>query len=570
MENTDKTSALILTSLMTQYRIKKVFASPGSRNVPLLMAFSRNQDIDVEMVIDERSAAFMALGYASIAGEPVALLCTSGTAMLNYMPAIAEAHYRQVPLLVITADRPQEWIGQKDSQTLIQPCGFVPYVKKSIDIQDFSSDDKQKCWWCNRVINDALIACTDSPSGPVHINIQFDNPLSQTCEDIAIEGRKIANLNPSGKLDTGYARELGKCIASPHRVMLVVGGMPPSQKITKAITKLSSLPNVVILAENLANIHCDHVLTQIDAAVSFVEKQDDKNRYLPDTVIYFGGSIVSGRMKQFLRQCHPKNLWYVGLEEVLIDTFMALTMRINMDPEIFLPQLASAMVPHRNPSDYAECWQKVRQIMMEGLGHYIDSIPWCSFKALSMVLSRVPSKWNVQLSNGMSVRLSQQFDAAHIHRWDCNRGVSGIDGSTSTALGAQLAYRHGVTLLITGDMSLAYDLTALGTKQVTNRMRVIVLKNGGGNIFRCIPTTQSLPELETCLEVDSAAPFTKLAEAWGWKCFDVGDESDMENAMEAFIKDSDRPCMMVATTDGRKDSEVWKQYFPYVADLKLS
>lgn len=569
MKNTDKISALMLTSLMMQYDIRKVFASPGSRNVPLLMAFSRHQDIDVEMVVDERSAAFMALGYAAIAGEPACLLCTSGTAMLNYMPAIAEAYYRHIPLLVITADRPMEWIDQKDSQTIIQPRGLAPYVKKSVDIPDFSCTDTQKCWWCNRVINEALIACCEHPEGPVHINMQFDNPLSHVADNMTVEAHRIVNLNPSGKLETGVARQLGTRIASPHKVMIVVGGMQPSQRITKAMMKLSSLPNVVVLAENLANIHCDRVLTQIDAVIAMIDNQDDKDIYRPDTVIYFGGSIVSSRLKQYLRRYSLDNFWYVGTEDALIDTFMALTMRINMEPEVFIPQLASAMVPHRDSSDYAALWQRIRMVVDDGVRSYAEAASWSSLKAMSMILSRVPSKWNVQLSNGMSVRLSQQFDASQVHRWDCNRGVSGIDGSTSTAIGAQLAYRHGITLLITGDMGLAYDLTALGTKQVTERMRVIVLKNGGGNIFRCIPTTQSLPELESCLELNTDAPFARLAESWGWKCIEADNTRDLEAAMKVFVKESDRPCMLVVKTDGKHDADIWKEYFNYIADLKL-
>lgn len=155
----------MLTSLMVKYGIRKVFASPGSRNAPLLMSFKHCQDIDVEMVVDERCAAFMALGYAGISDETVALVCTSGTAMLNYLPAIAEAYCRQIPLLVITADRPYEWVGQKDSQTLIQPQGLSPYVKKSFDVPDFSVNDMKKCWWCNRVMNEALTACREKPAG---------------------------------------------------------------------------------------------------------------------------------------------------------------------------------------------------------------------------------------------------------------------------------------------------------------------------------------------------------------------------------------------------------------------
>lgn len=566
MMTTDKTAALMLTSLMVRYGIRKVFASPGSRNAPLLVAFSRCQEIDVEMVVDERCAAFMALGYAGVADEAVALLCTSGTAMLDYLPAIAEAYYRQIPLLVITADRPSEWIGQKDSQTLVQPHGLSPYVKKSVDIPEFSKHDEAKCWWCNRVINEVLTACCDSNGGPVHINMQFDTPLNRLSDGSDVNVAKVETVKPSGRLDTRLARELGQRIASPHKVMIVLGYMKPSQTITKAVKKLSAMPNVVVLAENIANIHCDRVLTQIDAALCMVKSLTDIGRYHPDTVIYTGGSIVSGRLKQYLRTHRPKQMWYVGTEDTFVDTFQSLSLRIEMSPEAFLPQIASAICPHRAESDYADLWAGIIDNIHDCRCRYLASAGWSSLKAVADLLARVPDRWNVQLSNGMSIRLAQQVDAPHIHRWDCNRGVSGIDGSTSTAVGAQLAYRHGVTLLITGDMSLAYDLTALGVKQVTNRMRVIVLENGGGNIFRCISPAEPLPELYSCQELCLDTPFASLARAWGWECLEAHNEASLDSAMTTFVSERERPVMLVIKTDGLTDAAVWKGYFKYIAE----
>lgn len=566
METTDKTSALILTSLMRSYGVCKVFASPGSRNVPLLIAFNRESDFEVEMVIDERSAAFMALGYASIADKPVALLCTSGTAMLNYLPAVAEAFYRQIPLLVITADRPTEWIGQKDSQTLPQSHGLSPFVHKSVDIPDFSRDDKTKVWWCNRVLNEALTACVSENKGPVHVNMQFDMPLNGLSDGKMIEAKKIETLRPSGKLDTTVARELGRQIASPHKVMIVVGQMNPSQRLNKAMMKLSGMPNVVILAESIANIHADKVITQVDTVISKLASMRDAASYCPDTVIYLGGSLVSGKLKGYLRKNRAMQSWYVGTEDSMIDTFMSLSLRIDMEPETFMPQLASAMYPHRDTSDFAAKWDALKADAIKSSRQYIEGIGWSSLKAVAKVVDAIPDRWNVQLSNGMSVRLTQLLDTGHIHRIDCNRGVSGIDGSTSTAIGAQLAYRHGITLLITGDMSLAYDLTAIGIRQVTNRMRIIVLDNGGGNIFRCIPSTDSLLELESCLEMGIDIPSSRFASLCGWRCLDAYDDASLDQAMSTFLSTDDKPCMLIIKTDGKYDAAVWKGLFTYLTE----
>ena len=216
MENTSNRISRCIIGLLPKHGVRRVFVSPGSRNTPLLLALSRCDELKHEVVVDERSAAFMALGYSLISGEPVALICTSGSALLNYAPAIAEAYYRRVPLIVISADRPKQWIGQDDSQTIVQPGALRNYVKRSYDI--YASDSDDELWFANRVTNDALLTAVTGRTGPVHLNVQLSEPLNRLSrcdvEDFHVE-RLIRLVTPKPLLEVSEARKLGCMLASP-------------------------------------------------------------------------------------------------------------------------------------------------------------------------------------------------------------------------------------------------------------------------------------------------------------------------------------------------------------------
>ena len=181
METTDKEVCNILADVVIAHGVRRAVLSPGSRNAPLLVALARREEIDKYVIVDERSAAFVALGMAQQLGEPVMLVCTSGTAVLNYAPAIAEAYYQKLPLIVVSADRPKEWIDQDDSQTIRQFEVLSQFVKKSYDIPARCNDDIAR-WYANRIVNDAMIEAMSGRKAPVHINVQLDEPLAGLSE----------------------------------------------------------------------------------------------------------------------------------------------------------------------------------------------------------------------------------------------------------------------------------------------------------------------------------------------------------------------------------------------------
>lgn len=558
MVTTDKSSCNILADLLIAHGVRNVVLSPGSRNAPLVMALSRRRDLKCDIVIDERSAAFIALGIGLQSGLPVAIVCTSGTALLNYAPAVAEAFYRRVPLIVISADRPEEWIDQDDSQTIWQQNALAPYVKRSCDIAahlDFENGE----WVCNRLINDLLLEAVNGRRGPVHINVRLDAPLNHQKETAPHSSRVIKMVAPSMELPTAEARALGEKLASPKKVLIIVGFHNPDERLNRALVKLARRPNVAVMTESIANLHSPLFVSRIDSTLCRLSDAD-RSRLAPDVVITAGGALVSRFVKGWLRSLPDVEHWHIGVSHTTVDCFKHLALRVELAPAVFLRQLASAMQIFNEPSDYGKAWREATERAAEAHDRYVAHCPWSDMKAFSYIISQIPSKWNLHLSNGTPVRYAQLMDCSHIHRSDCNRGVSGIDGCTSTALGASSVY-NGTTLLITGDMSCQYDIAALSSALVSQKFKIIVICNGGGGIFRFIPSTAALPELEKYFAVGTKLPLKDLAAGYGFAYYEVHDMRELKAGFSAFADNDCEPAILAVFTPPHESAEVLKQYF---------
>lgn len=561
MVNRIKETAHILARALEAYGVTDVFSSPGSRDTPLIVALNRSEGLTVYPVIDERSAAFIALGNASISQRPVALVCTSGTALLNYAPAVAEAYYRKVPLIVVSADRPVHWIGQDDSQTLPQPGALANIVKKSYNLKGEIDNDNER-WFVNRNLNEALQTAIHGRPGPVHINISFEEPLSSE-DDFEQEStfRKIDIFHSSIKLDAEDAKHLAAEVSNEN--ILIVGGFcPPSGEMNQAFAKLVTLPNVTIVADALANLNVNGVLSKPEL---FIDSElINKPESQPSLLITFGGSLLSKKLKEYLRKKRFKAHWHIGANESLIDSYFSLTRRIEIGESNFFPRFANALeyvarsAESRNQHDdisiFKALWQEAafRAEETEALKFQTnDTTRFTARHAIHSILSTLPKEWNLQLSNGLTPRLAVIEDACRFHRRDCNRGVSGIDGSVSTALGASLPY-HGTTVLLTGDMSMQYDIAALSSPLLSPKLKVVVINNGGGGIFRKIASTKSLPELEKYFVCEMRLPLKQLASAYGISYFKAESTDELTSALHEFIEESNHPALLEIVTDESK------------------
>lgn len=554
MKTTDQDVCRMLAELLVAQGVRHAVLSPGSRNAPLLVAFAREAAITHYVVVDERVAAFMALGMAARLDEPVALVCTSGTALLNYAPAVAEAYYRHVPLIVISADRPDEWIDQDDSQTIRQRAIFAPFVKSSYHMPVSVADDLN-AWYAVRMINEALLVAKTPCCGPVHINVPLREPLCGTADFAPGNYRRIADMRADGSLSEADTALLAAEFATHDKVMVLVTQAQPSPALQAALQQLAALPQVVVLTETVANVRDDRFIPTIDRVLTAIDNSE-KPAFAPTLLITLGGAPISRMAKVFLRRYAPAAHWRIGCEGHVIDTMQCLTRRINADAAAVLGNLAAGAA---RQSGYAAMWKAREAVARQLHDDFVAAAPWCALTAFATLLPSIPSAASLHLSNGTSVRYVQLFATPRIARTYSNRGVSGIDGSTSTALGSSCV-DDGITVLLTGDMSFAYDAGGLATGYQSPRFKVIVMCNGGGGIFRFIKGPSDLPELEECFEVKRRLPAAGYASLHGFSYFEAASPEALADALPRFWAEDSRPALLAIETDGVTDAAVLRAY----------
>lgn len=567
MEDTSKKFCQILFDVMEEKGVRDFVCSPGSRNVPLLMAAAARRNLRKHFAIDERSGAFMGMGISLVSRKPVGLICTSGTALLNYSPAVAEAYYQSVPLIVISADRPIQWIDQDDSQTLRQDDALINFVKKSYSIPAIGEDNHEMEWFVNRIANDAVLTATTGRPGPVHINIHLSEPLykSTPLEDNrqrliqVIEGDTIGNKE--------FVKSLGKKL-SESKILLVAGFNTPSAPLQKVITDFSQFPNVAVMTESISNLHLEEKAYSIDSVLTAYDT-DILDKLAPDIVISIGGALVSRKLKEYLRRNRQRcEHWFIGFSHTTSDPFMCLTTRFETDPVRFFRSINFIMRkcrPTSHTEDYKNRWNELKVKALELKNRFIRECEWSELKAFDTLLNNLPSDYNLFLSNGTPVRYAQIISYTLPHASYCNRGVSGIDGSLSTAIGGSIAFK-GNTVLVTGDLSMAYDIGALALRETPERFKIVVIDNQGGGIFRFIPSTSELDIREEYLCQQPILPLPQLADGYGWKYFDVNNEESLKKTLPLFFSQPHKSILKISCP-GEESARILKSYMALKADV---
>ncbi|GAB1309636.1 2-succinyl-5-enolpyruvyl-6-hydroxy-3-cyclohexene-1-carboxylic-acid synthase [Urechidicola sp. KH5] len=529
--------------------LKHVVISPGSRNAPLTIGFSNHQAIKTYSVVDERCAAFFALGIAQQLQEPVAVLCTSGSALLNYYPAVSEAFYSDIPLVVISADRPAHLIDVGDGQTIRQEGVFKNHILSEVNLIDESADNT------SRIIKSLGIAIAQK--GPVHINVPFDEPLYELTEaiiELPIEKVQIENTPlEEAKVDT-----VEQNWKSASKKMILVGSKFPDELFVKQLEKLVEDEGVIVLTETTSNAFLSKSINSIDKAIFTLEEQDLKELQ-PDLLITCGGMIVSKKIKQFLRKFKPIAHWHIDNKKAF-DTFFSLTTHFKMTPELFFSQLLFRVYDFdSNVSTYQKQWLQIKEKRAKKHKEYLSSCDYSDLKVFETVINRLPNNIQLQLANSSIVRYAQLFDLNNCIQVFCNRGTSGIDGSTSTAIGAAMSNKLP-TVFITGDISFFYDSNAFWNTHIPKNFKVILINNDGGGIFKIIPGPQNvnaLPYFETPHGLN-AKP---LCELYGLSYLKATDLISLKDGLDQLFNNNDVPQVLEVKTPSSLNDRVLKQYF---------
>lgn len=517
--------------------IRNVVLSPGSRCAPLTLAFNRHEGFRLFSIPDERSAAFVGLGLAEESKTPTVLVCTSGTALLNYGPAIAEAFYRQIPLLVLTADRPPEWIDQWDGQTLRQQNLYAPHIVRSFSFP-VSFDHSDAVWHAQRIINEAIDVCQGQTGGPVHVNIPLREPFYPEKDEAFRFSNDVLVTEETHVQPQLTQEELNRLMTdfgSFEKVLIVAGQHEHDPALQQSLSILSLKLNIPLVGDIISNLH--GFAGTIRHADSFLMGGPATN-LAPDLLITLGQSVISKNLKLHLRANPPASHWHIGgdkLTDPIPDPFQSLKRVIRVCPSDLIQKLAETAP---KPEAFFNAWIAAEERISKKLPEIFDGQEFNEFEAVYRLIKGLNGEWNLHLANSMPVRYAN-FTALtsgqNMVKVFANRGTSGIDGSSSTSVGISLA-APSRNLLISGDMAFFYDINAFWHNHLPDNLKIFLLNNHGGGIFRLLPGASSQPELEEYFETRQNRTAKRIAEEFGFGYFHASERNQFNHLLPDFLE----------------------------------
>ncbi len=527
-------------------KIGHVVISPGSRNAPLTIGFTNHPSIKTYSIVDERCAAFFALGIAQQTQKPVAVVCTSGSALLNYYPAISEAFYSDIPLIVISADRPKHLIDVGDGQAIRQKNVFENHILSSVNL-DANSDTNLD------LIQDALKLSIEE-KGPVHINVPFDEPLYEVTDKILeldeVDYTFTETPIPVDELQT-YADVWNKST----KKMVLIGANYSDELLQIQLDKICEEESVIVLTETTSNVYHTKFINSIDKVV-FPLSGADLEQLKPDVLLTLGGMIVSKKIKQYLRKFQPKHHWHVDSKRGF-DTYFCLEKHFDISPQLFFSQFF--FLSEDKESNYQQSWLKLKESRTKSHQQYLSNCNFSDLKVFESILQSIPNNSQLQLGNSSIIRYSQLFDINESLSVFCNRGTSGIDGSTSTAIGASIVVKNQ-TVFVTGDISFFYDSNALWNKNIKNNFRIILINNNGGGIFKFIAGPQKTNALQY-FETPHGLTAEHLCKMFGFEYQTATNIDEVKNSLVDFYSKSSSPKLLEICTPSEENDLILKQYF---------
>ena len=539
--------AQAVIEIFRQKEIQHIVISPGSRNAPLTIGFTNQEGFTSYSIADERCAAFFALGLAQQLQKPVAVVCTSGSAVLNYYPAVAEAFYSQIPLLIVSADRPKNKIDIGDGQTIRQENVFANHIVYSANLTENASSQND-----NLIVS--AIETAISQKGPAHINVPFEEPLYETLLEptyIPIISNSF-NEKSEFNLDAKFLSEW----QSAKKKLILVGELLPNAIEQKYVEFLANDESVLVLLEKTSNLHHPTFIDRIDTLISTFS-EDEKLNFQPDILLTFGGMVVSKRIKSLLRNYKPKQHWHID-EIRAYDTFGCLSQHFQTNSTSFLSQLVvkNNLVESNYQLDFQSIWQD-RLVKHE---KYMSEIPFSDFKVFDFLSRNLPENIQLQVSNSSPIRYLQLVELNKTIEVFSNRGTSGIDGSTSTAIGAAITNKKP-TIFVTGDISFLYDSNALWNNYIPKHFKIILINNSGGGIFRILPGHEETETFNTFFETSHQLTAEHLAKMYAFEYTSVQNEAELHAVLDSFISNDNRPSILEIFTPEKTNDIVLLDYF---------
>ncbi|MDP2162484.1 MAG: 2-succinyl-5-enolpyruvyl-6-hydroxy-3-cyclohexene-1-carboxylic-acid synthase [Flavobacterium sp.] len=533
--------------------IQHIVISPGSRNAPLTLGFTNNPFFTCYSIADERCAAFFALGIAQQINKPVVVVCTSGSAVLNFYPAVAEAFYSMIPLVVVSADRPLDKVDIGDGQTIRQENVLANHTLYNANLTEMASEENDIK--INEAFNTAILK-----SGPTHINVPFEEPLYELVDARTVD----ALIVPLSKEEEICSLE--EIFAATNiwntakKKLILVGTLPPNSIELQIINHLANDPSVVVLTETTSNLHHPNFIPHIDTLITPFSDTDFKE-FQPDILVTFGGMIVSKRIKSFLRNYQPEHHWHIDSLRAY-NTFGCLSHHFKTTPQLFFEKFLMYVI--YKDSCYQNQFLTILKERLSKHETYLNTIDFCDLKVFEQLSTCFSDTIQLQVSNSSAIRYTQLFKFNSSVPVFCNRGTSGIDGSTSTAIGAAVASQKP-TVLITGDVSFFYDSNALWNNYIPKNFKIIVINNGGGGIFRILPGHQENDTFHTYFETSHCLTAESIAKMYSFGYYTASDAASLDKSLKSFLSDSDTPQILEIFTPTFENDKCLKNYFKWLS-----
>jgi 2-succinyl-5-enolpyruvyl-6-hydroxy-3-cyclohexene-1-carboxylate synthase len=544
-----------LAALFLKKGITDIVISPGSRNAPMIHTFHGTAGFNCRNVVDERSAAYFALGLSLSKQKPVAIVCTSGTATLNYAPAIAEAFYQNIPLIVLTADRPDYWIDQLESQCIRQEGIYRNFVKKEVNLP--LGESEKELWFAARQINECLNLAVSGNPAPVHINIPLEEPLHQLMDAELPEVKDILVASVKPKISEIELSGLAEIIGQSKKIMVLAGQLNPNPALEKNLAAFVAKTGAVVLHEHLSNVSNPDFCGSIDTILAAIVDENSTG-YNPDLLISFGGQFVSKSLRQFLRNAKPAEHWHLSLGAGHFDAYQLLTKVIQTEATDFFGSLAGQEI--QASPDYLQLWKSKQNQVNQLCDEFVVNCEFSDLKAFELIGKNIPENSVVHLGNSSPVRYALIHDRVKQAEYYGNRGTAGIDGCLSTAVGFASESKK-INTVIVGDLSFFYDSNALWNKYIGLNLRIIVIHNGGGNIFSMIKGPGETPAFRQHFFTENTYKAEGLARAFGLEYFSASNENELKQGLTEFYSPERKAAVLEVFTDAEVNVKVFRELF---------
>lgn len=560
----------ILVALLKKYNVKQIVISAGTRHTPFVYSVEHDDYFKTYSVVDERSAGFFAIGLIEELHEPVAVVCTSGTAAANYVSAANEAFYQQLPLLLLTADRNHYYMFQQEEQMIPQE-GLYSQVCKNVVTLGHVRDEKD-FWYYSRICNEALLDLTQGEMGPVHINFIVENDYPIQGGIVKFDEKNLPDIKKINRLTLEDSEQTWSKWADKlkkSKVLIIYGQYRPlNDEEQSIIEEFCEKYDVVISTDIISNLHTKYSIPTFAMCRTLNKKQIKS--LCPDIVITMNANTISEIKQQLADFKNEFEHWHVSAKGKVSDPFKKLSDVIACSPMMFFKKFAKLNKDTEEHSFFDRWKEQYNSIGNKGSLNE-EPVTYSSMYAVQQYIKNIPANSLLHIANSNSIRLSAYFNVDPTVTVYDNRGTHGIDGSMSAFIG-QASVSNRPSFLVIGDLSFFYDMNALWNHYVGNNIRILVCNNSGGAIFHSFPNTANVPTLDEHIAAAHKTSVKDWVVSRGFEYLSATNQEEFDVSLKLLMDvTKDHPMLLEVFTDMEVDADCIRNVLnPYkVEDTSL-